>query len=172
MLKTEINQLVGLLRQFEPGYLPYPIFEEIARLTVMPIIEFVPLTIIENEVNVLLIRRDKDDPLWPNLLHTPGTVLRTTDYEENPKNRKQWAPFQRIIIDELKSASVGLPYYVGSIFHKSKRGIEQAQVYWLEVVSNPNVGEFYNVTQLPKCLIESQYIFIQEAVKHYYRYKK
>lgn len=162
MTKDEERELARLLKQLEPGFLPYHIFVQIARLVVMPIIEFVPLRFHKGRVEVLLLERGADDPIWPNMLHTPGTVIRATDTE-----KKIYLAFQRILIDELEGTAVTSPQYVGSILHKSRRGVEHAQVYWVEVTGQPKVGKFYPVDDLPEDLIQSQPRFIREAVRNY-----
>ena len=43
MNQEDQQKLVELLRHLEPGFLPFDIFVEIARLAALSIIEFVPL---------------------------------------------------------------------------------------------------------------------------------
>jgi hypothetical protein len=113
-----IEQTASMLSKFEPGFLPYPVFEQIARLVALPIVEFIPLRLKDNKVEVLLIDRDKDDPYWPNMLHTPGTVIRSTDLNQKHIN---WLAFERILGDELNDTKISSPHYVGSILHQSNR---------------------------------------------------
>jgi hypothetical protein len=170
MNDEQISQTVDLLKKLEPGFLPYPIFEQFARLVVMPVVEIIPLRLQENgEVEVLLIDRGSEDPLWPNMLHTPGTIIRTDDMKVEEAH--DWKAFQRLFHDELKDTEVGAPHYVGSIFHQSKRGAEQAQLYWVEVTGEPQVGGFYPVTKLPEKLIHSQTAFIRHAAESFKEYK-
>jgi hypothetical protein len=165
MTDDDIQKTAALLKQFEPGFLPYPVFEQIARLIALPIIEFVPLRKNKDKIEVLLIAREADDPYWPSLLHTPGTVIRATDLTRDQSSN--WPAFERIIKGELMDTKVGVLHYVGSIFHESKRGAEQAQLYWIEVQGDPKIGEFYAVDDLPSHLMESQYAFITEAARHF-----
>jgi hypothetical protein len=165
MSDEEIKQAAELLAKFEPGFLPYPVFEQIARLVALPIVEFIPLRHNDGETEVLLIERPADDQFWPGMLHTPGTVIRATDHSEG--KQENWPAFSRILEDELKGTTVSPPHYVGSIFHRSKRGVEQAQLYWVEVLDEPRVGKFYPIEDLPKELMESQRSFIREAAKHF-----
>lgn len=169
MSEEEVSQTASLLGKLEPGFLPYPIFQEVARLMALPIVEFIPLRLHKGVVEVLLIDRGPEDPLWPHLLHTPGTVIRATDL--NGGGRKNWQAFERIAQDELKGTEIGAPHYVGSIFHQSRRGAEQAQLYWVEVLSEPLVGSYYDTNNLPPKLIVSQVKFISEAAKHFKRHK-
>lgn len=165
MNQDDIAKTAQLLAQLEPGFLPYPIFEQVARLVVLPILEFIPLRRRDGAIEVLLIAREADDPFWPGMLHTPGTVVRATDLNESAETN--WPAFERIIQDELKGTTVGSPQYVGSQFRRSKRGIEQAQLYWVEVIGEPKIGSFYAIDKLPADLIEAQRGFIEEAVRHY-----
>ena len=164
MTDDYIQQTAALLKQFEPGFLPYPVFEQVARLVALPIVEFIPLRKTDTGIEVLLIARPHDDVLWPDLLHTPGTVVRATDFGTEAT---VWPPFSRIIHDELLDTELGQPQYVGSLLNKSKRGVEQAQIYWVEVLGDPKVGTFYPVTNLPSTLMDSQKTFIAEAVRHF-----
>jgi hypothetical protein len=167
----DIEQVAELLKQFQPGFLPYPVFEQIARLVALPIVEFIPLRLKDGNVEVLLIERSSDDPFWPNMLHTPGTVVRATDHAES--KQENWPAFKRIMSDELHDMPASNPYYVGSMFHQSKRGAEQAQLYWVEALTdNPPVGAFYQVDALPDTLIDSQKQFIGVAADSFKRIKQ
>lgn len=165
MNTDDIIKTATSLKQLEPGFLPYPIFEQIARLIALPILEVIPLRVSAGVVEVLLIARPDDDPFWPCMLHTPGTVIRATDI--NDDHNSNWPAYERIINDELKATKVGLPHYAGSQLHNSKRGVEQAQIYWVEVDGKPAVGEFYDVSKLPNSLIDYQLAFIGLAVANY-----
>lgn len=167
MNHKDIKVLTDLLSKLEPGFLPYPIFEQVARLVALPIVEFIPLRFKDQAVEVLLIKRDADDQYWPNMLHTPGTVIRATDLSEDEDN---YPAFKRIIHDELKDTKVGPPHYVGSILHTSKRGVEQAQLYWIELLEEPKVGSIFKASELPEQLIDSQTKFIKEAVRNFSEY--
>lgn len=163
---ADIETAASILRRLEPGFMPYPIFEQVARFAAMPVIEFIPLRRTDSDIEVLLIERAADDPLWPHLLHTPGTIIRATDVRSDETD-DNWEAFERITHDELKDTKVSAPHYIGSIFHKSKRGAEQAQLYWVEVQADPRVGQFYSVDNLPEGLIDSQLKFIREAARHF-----
>ncbi len=161
---AEEKILVKLLEKVEPGFLPYEIFKQIARIIALPIIEFVPLRLNDREVEVLLLHRAKNDDIWPGMLHVPGTVVRASDSQDIQK------AFDRILHDELGDVTAGRPSFVGNIFHNSKRGAELAQVYWLEVKDMPKFGRFYSSQNLPDNLIDSQREFIQLAVNSYKSY--
>ena len=119
------------------------------------------------KIEVLLLKREEDDPFWPGELHTPGTVIRPGDTEG-----AMYKAFERIIHDELRDTAMSAPYFVGSLLHKSRRGTEQAQIYWVEVEGEANVGEFYPAGNLPTNLVESQQKFIAQAVESYKKNKQ
>ncbi len=166
LTKKEVIELAELLKKLEPGFLPYQVFEQVARIVALPVVEFIPLRQSpDGSVEVLLIDRGPADPLWPNMLHTPGTIVRADDLHKGLSHG--WQAFERIMRDELKDTKVGEPQYFGSIFHDSKRGSEQAQLYWIEVIGEPRVGRFYDVDELPGSLIDSQSAFIAQAAKDF-----
>ncbi len=164
---SEIKQIAECLKRLEPGFLPYEIFVELARIMVLPVIEMVPLRLnAEAKIEVLLIPRAKDDDIWPGTVHTPGTVIRATDVVGS-----KYLPFERIIKDELGGTKISKPCYVGSVLHQSRRGVEHSQIFWVEVLGEPLVGQFYDVSTLPDNLVDSQPRFITEAARNFAKIK-
>lgn len=155
----EVKTVERLLQKLEPGFLPLPIFLQVTRLTTTAIIEFVPLRMREGKVEILLTRRSADDPAWPSLLHTPGTVIRATDTLESA--------FSRLQTEELEGVDVSLPVFVKNVLHHSGRGLESSQVFWLEVLGEPKAGDFYPADDLPADLAASQMDFIPAAIDAY-----
>ncbi len=167
LTESEINQTAELLARIPAGFLPFPIFRQIARLAVFSIVEVVPLRIRDDQVEVLLLERgeEKQDwpELWPGILHTPGTVIRPTDELGSYKEA-----FRRILHDELHSVELaGEPEYVYNLLHHNKRGTESAQVFIAEVVGEPKVGAFYPADRLPNNIMLSQLDFIPRAVEEF-----
>lgn len=163
MNDRDIESIVKLLSCLEPGYLPYEIFEQVARIVALPIIEFIPLRYINNHIEVLLLRRPDNDRFWPGEWHTPGTIIRATDVG---KSGEIWPPFNRIINEELDESIVSEPHFVGSIFHKSRRGAEHAQLFWVEIIT-ANTGEFFPLSKLPHNFLMSQRSFVEQAAANY-----
>jgi hypothetical protein len=163
MTEAEIKATAQLLKKLEPGFLPFDIFVQIARLVALPIIEFVPLRLnARGQTEVLLIERED---YWPWGLHTPGTVVRATDV-----GGKVYQAFERVKA-ELQGTSISDPHYVGSNLHKSHRGAEQAQIFWVEVLGEPTIGEFHLVDTLPPRTMDSQVRFIKQAAKSFLQAK-
>jgi hypothetical protein len=159
----EIAAAARTLSRLRPGFLPLPIFLETTRLTVSSIVEVVPLRKRGDSVQVLLTKRDDDDPNWPGMLHTPGTVVRPTDEEGSYASA-----FGRILGGELASVELaGEPQYVNSILHKVKRGMEDAKVFFVEVNGEPTTGTFHDVTSLPENIVDTQIGFIQMAAEKF-----
>ncbi len=135
------------------------LFTEIARLVTSPIIEFVPLKIIDNKINVLLIPRDADDPLWPSMLHTPGTAVRPLD-----NNIEE--PFKRLLNGELGDVDLSSLNYAGMQLHHTDRGNELAHIFYGEV-DGVSSGTYYPVDALPNNIIASQLSMIKAVVGEY-----
>lgn len=159
----EIAVAIQTLSKLRPGFLPLPIFLETTRLTVSSIVEIVPLRMKDKRVQVLLTKRDDDDPNWPGMLHTPGTVVRPTDEEGS-----YTSAFERILGDELASVELASePRYVDSILHRQARGMEDAKVFFVVVAGEPTRGSFYDVANLPDNTVDTQVDFIQMAAKKF-----
>lgn len=163
LLDKEIERTVGFLRKLKPGKLPLPIFLELARLTVTPIVEIVPLRKTEEDtVEVLLIRREENDPNWPGMYHTPGTVVRASDKEGSYDDA-----IKRILKGELKGVETKQTIFVTNLLHRVKRGMESSLIYWVEVTGRASVGEFYNLDKLPDNIIDTQIGFIRMAAQDF-----
>ncbi len=163
--ESEIVQTAELLTRIPAGFLPFPIFRQVARLAVFSIVEVVPMRLNGNgEIEILLLERgeEKQDwpELWPGILHTPGTVIRPTD-----KLGSYAQAFHRILHEELHDVELASePQYVYNILHHNKRGTESAQVFIAEVIGEPKAGAFYPAKHLPSNIMLSQLDFIPTAV--------
>lgn len=158
----EVAQLTTTLARLQPGFLPFDFFIQLARLTVTPTLELVPLRTNNGHVEVLLIPRANDDKFWPGELHVPGTIIRSTDRDPHFAEA-----FDRLFKNELKSPTASQPTFVTSMVNQTKRGTECIQVFYTEISGEPPVGTFYDVNQLPTNLLASQRGFIGEAIEHY-----
>lgn len=153
---TEISQVVTLLQKLEPGFLPKDIFLEVARLVTTPVIELVPLRLNDGEVEVLLLKRDEDDKHWPGMLHTPGTVIRSTDTFATA--------FERLVADELNNSKVGEMKFIDKELIPTERGKAIAFIYYTEI-KDSSIGEFHKVNSLPSNLVGLQIAFIKKAAE-------
>lgn len=114
------NRLTALLAELSPGYYPRSIFRQLCRLTATPIIEIVPLWKNKVNVEVLLLKRVPDDPLG--------------SFDD---------ALRRTLRDELKETKVTPSVFVKTILHHSGRGMEAAQVYWVELLGTPKISQFH-----------------------------
>ena len=153
----EQQQLITLLEKLEPGFYPIELFWQFARLNTVPTIEFVPFQRVEGRLQVLLLPRADDDKYWPEMVHIPGCVIRPTDTRDDT--------FARIVHDELQGVSLGELVFVTIQTRKTARGNEHAEVYYVEVLDEPAVGEFYDVDSLPESLIGVYHDLVAEAAK-------
>ena len=157
----EISQVADVLARLHSGFLPKPIFLEVARLCTTPTIELVPLRSVGGDVEVLLIQRPDDDPYWPSQWHVPGTVVRATDAGDSFSK-----PFQRLYDDELQVHPVATPQRVGQMLHKVRRGTELANIFYIDLsdIETP-VGNWYPAHALPDTTVGTQRELIAQAVK-------
>ncbi|MFZ2188798.1 MAG: hypothetical protein WAV73_04515 [Candidatus Moraniibacteriota bacterium] len=158
---AEINTVVEILKKLEPGVLPFELFHQFARLYVTPIIEIVPLKKREDgKITTILLERDKDDPVWPGMLHTPGTVARASDKEGDFSDA-----FGRILKGELGNLDlVHGPEFVAYEFHQVQRGRELALIFFVEYFGVPINGKEFEVGKLPENIVVTQLKFIKKAV--------
>ncbi len=158
---SEIDTVVKILKKLEPGLLPFELFHQIARLYVTPIIEIVPLKKTKSgEVTTILLQREKDDPVWPGMMHTPGTVVRASDTEGTFADA-----FNRILVNELCDLKIiHKPKLVGYEFHQVGRGRELALIFFVEYLKLSKCGKEFPIDALPDNIIDTQLEFIQKAV--------
>lgn len=146
------------------GLWPKELFYAVAERVVMPIVEIVPLRRVDNSTEVLLLKRPDDDPNWPGQLHTPGTVLRTTDLDGGGMQ----SAFDRIAQDELHMSLPTEPQLVGYDFHPVDRGPEMATVFSLDLSGVEDVtGAWYGAEALPQNVVGTQREFIARAVQSF-----
>lgn len=158
----EIRLARDVLSRLEPGLLPFEIFKEVARIWVTPIIELVPLRRGANGTEVLLFKRPDDDPVWGGQLHTPGTVLRSTDTSSGFNGA-----LERIEHDELGAAPKTVsPRFVSTVFHQVARGSELSTVFYADMGDIPvENGQWYPARQLPENIVDTQIGFISDCVR-------
>jgi len=158
LTEDEASNLVGLLKKCEPGKLPSNVFEAVAKVAVYPAIEFVLLRHTVEGIETLLFQRSPDDPVWPSLFHTPGTVLRPTD-------KSLEDAISRLSSDELGGVALSEKHFTGVHFNKYLRGNSIGIEYWLEVSGIPPKGRFYNINDLPQDFIAEQKDLLARAAR-------
>lgn len=163
--EQETKTLVELLRKCQPGNLPREVFEVMGSLMVYTAIELIPLRQTQRGVEVLLLPRDDDDPVWPSMLHTTGTIVRPSDEDFSDA-------FERLFKSELPDVPQTVPNFVGTFIRKNARGRVICFEYWLEVETEPSIGKFYSVDDLPDNFIPEQKELLRNAVVAFTATKK
>lgn len=159
-----IDDIVKGLKKLEPGFLPFDIFVEICRLTVSATVEIVPFRKKgdRSSVEILLVKRKDDDPFWPGMYHIPGVVILATDKENSLKDA-----FDRILHGELGGVSTSSePVYIKYLLRKGNRGTTLNLLHRVELTSDPKVGEWFDVNNLPKNLIPPEKDVIEVVTNH------
>lgn len=162
----DVDHAVAILQRLKPGFLPFPIFNEVARLTVLPIVDIVPIRRENGVTQVLLTQREEDDPFWPGMWHNPGTVVRATDSGDYTD------AFARVIESELGIEKPAVIKYAAHLFHHTNRGAESSRIYWAELPEQPRHGKYFSIDNLPKDVIQSHLAVLEAAVKAYSRHRK
>lgn len=152
LTEEEVQTATMILNKLDGGFIPEPLFLEFTRLTTSAILEIVPYRIINDDIQVLLLERAEDDPNWAGMLHTPGTVIRSTDSIESAQ--------KRILTSELGINELREIKYLTTVLHKVNRGNELAIVYTLELSEN-KVGEYYSLSDLPSNVVDTQLKFFE-----------
>jgi hypothetical protein len=159
MSDDKILAIAQGLKDIPRGYLPGPIFDEIARLATLTAVEFIPLRKNGSSTEVLLIKRSSDDIFWPDALHTPGTILRATDasFED---------AYIRLFTDELQCNQIPVTF-IGNELILNNRGRTVLFKYIVDVTGILTSGTFYNVNSLPQNILPEHALMIQQAVKQF-----
>ncbi len=154
----EIAASVDSLKKLEPGFLPIEIFEQIARLVRLPVVDIIPVQRKGSDVHVGLLKRDRDDRWWPDMWHVPGTILRSTDTMETA--------ISRLITKEIQVEKSDEPVFHTSAVHQSDRGAEIVFLYSLSNSLFQPASEitWFPIDKLPENCIESEKKII-EALK-------
>ena len=149
--------LIESLGKLQPGNIPLDIFNAIAKLMVMPVVEIV---IKNNRNQIFLLQRPSDDKFWPNQYHVPGKIITPND-----KNIEIADIVKNVFIKLGFSENQITPIFVASKLCIVERGAEIALIYKIEVTDEnvPN-GLFYDSDNLPADMITGHHDFIKLAL--------
>lgn len=174
MQDDNLQQAAAYLRTLAPGRLPYEIFLEAARLTVMAAIEMVPLKVDEaGDVHVLLTQRPAGDT-WEHMWHIPGTIMQPTDRVEHGNDYRD--AIERVIgVNGEFGGGVrvaGEPVQVETERRKTTRGDELAVVFYIPVEGETTVGQFFALKDFPGNVPEAGIMphhvdFVRRAAERY-----
>lgn len=140
-----------------------------------PCIETVILRETNDVIEVLLIKRPDNDPVWPNCIHSPGGALRRADYKRDDVNPINGV-FERVQRNELHNNFIDTPVFVGMRHYSTNRGPEVVHVYLAQISSDAQVPESQwvdvsKLNELPN-FIKHQIVPINDAVNFYLKTRK
>lgn len=159
MNDEEILLVKKQLSKLEPGYLPEPIFQEFARLSVSGILELVPLRRnSSNQIEVLVVRRDENDPHWPGQLHTPGTMLRPTDSDDFS------TAFKRVFAEIERTPEDYQVKKIDTVFHTVNRGKELAIIFAVMIEDVKDNDYWVVFDEIDSLIVSTQVNFVKNAV--------
>jgi len=159
MGQENINLVASELKSLPQGLIPLPIFNEIARLAALTAIEFIPFRKNGESTEVLLFRRPADDSFWPGLLHTPGTILRSSDASFDDA-------YTRLFNDELNCEPLSVKF-IGNELILNERGRVLLFKYIVDVTDVVTSGDFYDTTTLPDDVLPQHRDMMLQAVNHF-----
>lgn len=155
----QVTTATSALEQLEPGFLPLEIFNQVARLVRLPMVDLIPVKVENNTLQIGLVKRSSNDLWWPNMWHLPGTVLRSTDTIESA--------IERLKTEELLLESSDEPTFQGFSVQNSKRGAEIVLIYSVVncVFDQQSQMKWFAVDNLPKSFVESEKSVVEKVMQ-------
>ncbi len=162
---------VEILGRWDGGPISDPLFTVLAGMLPQPVVEMVILRANQETgaIEVLLIERPEGDPVWPGMIHTPGTALRWADF--NHTQGVLAAAFERLRgLGGESGLDFSEPQFVKVIHRMVRRGPEVAQIFWAWVYGDPVLAagaRWVHVRELDSLdnLIEHHHEHIRLAVE-------
>jgi len=149
LIVPKLDNLPNMLARIEPGFLPGPLFDAVARLVVTPTFVVVPLFRRGEQIRALLTRRDAHDVHYAGLLHPPGKIILTTDTSLDDV-------FRRLIASELSHVpGVSGPEFVAPFFDMIFRGREISLVHYVTIPDPGDSLETFDCADLPRDIIQT-----------------
>jgi len=124
----------------------------------------------EDKLEVLLTKRGQDD-MFANSWHSPGSILRTSDAPEKLDTIGDYQSAFRRIEQEIQVPFSIVPKFVGMIFQRNLRGVENGIIFIGEIKEMPGKGKFFPVDALPEPFLESQKAIVAMAVEEWNKLK-
>ncbi|MEK7570165.1 MAG: hypothetical protein AAB515_01850 [Patescibacteria group bacterium] len=155
------------------GFSP-ELFGSLARLTPQVAVETVALRQgSNNTIEVYMIQRPDDEPAYPGEKHSPGSILRNSDFENiDPCSDGAY----RRVIDRLakREFHVGITNFdlVGEIFFEEERGSFNNRIFLVELDGEPTGGAWYDIDNLPENTIDHHWEHIIPIAVAAYRKRR
>ena len=145
-LQVVSPQTLAELRNVNPSEtLSSELYGAIARIVPSVAIEAVALRTRNGREEVYLTRRSKDDAAYPNMLHCPGSLLRSG---ETPHHT-----MQLLALREFK-APIHSFEYIDEIYFMEERGWFNCRAHRVILGAEPTVGIWYPVDDLPADVVQ------------------
>ena len=162
-MHTSSTKYTVALSKLEAGRLPSDIFKEVARLTVTPVVEIVPLYKDENDhTKVVLLQKGIDDIYWPAMYHVPGAIVLATDTPGSFSDA-----LERVLKGKLAKYQLADVVFVDTALSQVSRGMEVAIVYVARVESVPDDALLFSIDALPDNIVEGHLNFISSAFEKF-----
>jgi hypothetical protein len=150
--------------------LPKEVFSEVLKTIPTVALEVVPIYEDENgELKVFLTKRSSDDKFWPNMWHSPGTMVINIDANGTGNFGHAW---DRLKKNEFMDEGLGDPVAVSQKLLKTKRGNEVSLIHYINVPNDLKGGEYFSIDNLPDNLVNHHLIIIGEALDAYKKNEK
>lgn len=141
---------ISILNKWTGGPLSIGLFTVLAKITPQYCIETVVMRMHNSKIQCLLVTRDSADPVWPGMIHSPGSALRAADYDRRDKNPLM-GPVERVQNNEIMLKFIGDPEFVGMDYYRTRRGPEVVHIFLAQVPENSVLqsnAAWYNVEDL------------------------
>lgn len=131
---------VAILDKWEGGPISDQLFTVLAGMLPQPVIEMNILrrNPVGGYLEVLLIERPDDDPVWPGMVHTPGTALRRSDFD-HPQGALVPAFARLRGLGGEAGLQFAEPVFVTVLNRTSRRGADVGQIFWTTVEGDPEL---------------------------------
>lgn len=162
---NELPNITEMLAKLTPGNLSLDIFNQVARLTVTPVVEIVPFYRDEGgKLKVFLLQRGENDVLWAGMYHVPGGIVLATDTPGSFSDA-----LRRVLDSKLETYQPTTPKIVDTQLCKVSRGTEVAIVYTVLLSTAPDDALLFDPENLPSNIIEGQTEFIKVSLERFER---
>lgn len=161
--KPSATQVATFLRSYKGQLLPPEVFYAIAETMALPYVELVIFKASSQHQQVLLTKREDDDPYFPGKWHVPGTLLRSTDVTFRGDDLS--LAVKRLTDEELQGLEISHLSFSGFHFHKVARGVGLSLVLVALATEEPKIGQYFYVNHLPENIIPEQAVFILKTAR-------
>lgn len=142
MTKTSnlhLKKIVGILKTFTPGKVPFDVWLEMLRLNGSIIVEAVPIRIKDGRIQIYAEVRPNDDPHFAGQFCLPGKVVHGLDTDEH-------SVVKRLIQTELKDLSIKRPIHIDTFMRRNTRSLEMVSLYLIIVTGGGREDSWHRWT--------------------------